>query len=176
MMPLPWVAWSPLAWRLDLQPDRSTWDRGIGAAKVGGRWNPVGYPIVYCSADPATAMLELAVHKGFAALDTVPHALTRARLLNVADVHVTSLVAASPSECLDRIVLLGEGHLRAAVRECGNSGPRYRSSNPCLMPRFRSRTNFRPTEHLLFALELLAVIFVIVVLLLAIARVTRAAP
>ena len=47
-----------------------------------------GLPIVYCSADPATAILEVAVHKGFAALDTVPHVLTRARLLDVADVHV----------------------------------------------------------------------------------------
>ena len=88
MMPLPWVAGSPLAWRLDLQPHGSTWDKGIGSAKVGGRWNPVGYPVVYCSADPATAILEVAVHKGFAALDTVPHVLTRARIAEVADVHV----------------------------------------------------------------------------------------
>jgi RES domain-containing protein len=88
MMPLPWAAGSPLAWRLDLQRHGSTWDKGIGAAKVGGRWNPVGYPVVYCSADPATAILEVAVHKGFAALDTVPHVLTRARPLDVADVHV----------------------------------------------------------------------------------------
>jgi RES domain-containing protein len=43
---------------------------------------------VYCSADPATAILEVAVHKGLAALDTVPHVLTRARVLDVADVHV----------------------------------------------------------------------------------------
>ena len=47
MMPLPWVAGSPLAWRLDLQPHGSTWDSGIGSANVGGRWNPVGYPVVY---------------------------------------------------------------------------------------------------------------------------------
>lgn len=88
MMPLPWTAGSPLAWRLDLQPHGSTWDHGIGSAKVGGRWNPVGYPVVYCSADPATAILEVAVHKGFAVLDPVPHVLTRARLLEVRDVHV----------------------------------------------------------------------------------------
>jgi RES domain-containing protein len=31
---------------------------------------------VYCSVDPATAVLEVAVHKGFRALDTVPHVLT----------------------------------------------------------------------------------------------------
>jgi RES domain-containing protein len=88
MMPLPWVAGSPLAWRLDLQPHGSTWDSGIGSAKVGGRWNPVGYPDDYCAADPATALLEVAVHTGFAALDPVPHVLTRARIPEVTDVHV----------------------------------------------------------------------------------------
>ena len=88
MMPLPWVAGSPLAWRLDLQPHGAAWDRALGSAKVGGRWNPVGYPVVYCSADPATAILEVAVHKGFAALDTVPHVLTRARVHEATDVHV----------------------------------------------------------------------------------------
>jgi RES domain-containing protein len=87
-MPLPWVAASPLAWRLELHSNALVWDKGIGAAKVGGRWNPVGYSVVYCSADPATAILEVAVHKGFAVLDTIPHILTRARILEVADVHV----------------------------------------------------------------------------------------
>jgi RES domain-containing protein len=88
MMPLPCVAGSPLAWRLDLQSHGSTWDGGIGSAKVGGRWNPVGYPVVYCSADPATAILEVAVHKSFAVLDTVRHVLTRARIRDVTDVRV----------------------------------------------------------------------------------------
>src|SRR6202521_5248571 len=88
MMPLPWAAGSPLAWRLDLQPHGSTWDKGTGTAKVGGRWNPVGYPIVYCSADPATAILEVAVHKGFAALDTVPHLLTAATVLGPSKIHI----------------------------------------------------------------------------------------
>jgi hypothetical protein len=36
--------------------------------------------------------LEVAVHKGFAALDTVPHVLTRARILDVTNVHVHSLI------------------------------------------------------------------------------------
>jgi RES domain-containing protein len=87
-MPLPWVAGAPLAWRLDSTVHAAAWDKGTGAAKVGGRWNPVGYPMVYCSADPATAILEVAVHKGFAVIDTLPHALTRARVLDVRDVHV----------------------------------------------------------------------------------------
>lgn len=90
MMPLPWVAGSPLAWRLDLQSHGSIWDRGVGSAKVGGRWNPVGYPVVYCSADPATALLEVAVHKGFTVLDTVRHVLTRARIRDATDVHVVT--------------------------------------------------------------------------------------
>lgn len=88
MMSLPWVAGSPTAWRLDLDLHGAVWDKGFGAAKVGGRWNPIGYAVVYCSADPATAILEVAVHQGFAALDTQPHVLTRARVVNVSDVHV----------------------------------------------------------------------------------------
>ena len=88
MMPLPWVAGATEAWRLDLDVHSSTWDHGIGAAKVGGRWNPIGYPVVYCSADPATAILEVAVHKTFPVLDSVPHTLTRARINDPGDVHV----------------------------------------------------------------------------------------
>ena len=88
MMPLPWMAGTPTTWRLDVQPFGSRWDSGAGSAKVGGRWNPVGYPVVYCSADPATAILEVAVHKSFAVIDTAPHVLTRARILDVRDLHV----------------------------------------------------------------------------------------
>ena len=32
---------------------------------------------MYCSIDPATAILEVAVHKGFKALDMVPHVITQ---------------------------------------------------------------------------------------------------
>ena len=88
MMPVPWAGGPPLAWRLDVHARRHVWDRGIGAAKVGGRWNAVGYAVVDRSADPSTAILEVAVHKGFPALDAVPHVLTRARLLDATDVHV----------------------------------------------------------------------------------------
>ena len=77
-MPLPWVAGPVNAWRLDLQRHGPRWDSGTGAAKAGGRRNPVNYAVVYCSADPATAILEVAVHKGFHVLDTVPHVLTTA--------------------------------------------------------------------------------------------------
>ena len=40
------------------------------------------------SIDPATAILEVAVHKGFKALDTVPHVLTAVTITPSASVHV----------------------------------------------------------------------------------------
>ena len=33
-----------------------------GARRAGGRWNPKGYPILYTSATPELALLEIAVH------------------------------------------------------------------------------------------------------------------
>jgi RES domain-containing protein len=77
-----------VAWRLDRATYRSTWDRGEGAFKVGGRWNSKGVRAVYCSIDPATAMLEVAVHTGFRALDTDPHVLTALTITDPARVHV----------------------------------------------------------------------------------------
>src|SRR5206468_3285153 len=66
----------------------ATWDSGEGARRYGGRWNSRGRKIVYCSVDPATAILEVAVHKGFKALDTVPHVLTSLVIADPAAVHV----------------------------------------------------------------------------------------
>jgi RES domain-containing protein len=43
---------------------------------------------VYCALDPATAILEVAVHNGFKALDTLPHILTALRMADVSDVHI----------------------------------------------------------------------------------------
>ena len=77
-----------VAWRLDDGKFASTWDSGEGARLFGGRWNSRGRKIVYCSVDPATAILEVAVHKGFKALDTVPHVLTSALINEPASVHV----------------------------------------------------------------------------------------
>lgn len=65
-----------VAWRLDRATYAATWDSGEGAFLVGGRWNGRGLRAAYCSVDPTTAILEVAVHKGFRALDTVPHVLT----------------------------------------------------------------------------------------------------
>ena len=61
-----------VAWRLDKEEFAPTWDNGEGAYRAGGRWNSIGVRAVYCAIDPATAILEVAVHKGFIVLDTVP--------------------------------------------------------------------------------------------------------
>ena len=77
-----------MAWRLDQANFARTWDSGEGAFRVGGRWNSVGVRTVYMSLDPATAILEVAVHKGFRALDVVPHVLTAAEVLDKTAVYV----------------------------------------------------------------------------------------
>jgi RES domain-containing protein len=77
-----------LAWRLDTATFASTWDSGEGAFRVGGRWNSRGVRAVYASLDPATAILEVAVHKGFSTLDTVPHVITAAAIADLSRVHV----------------------------------------------------------------------------------------
>ncbi|WP_411034248.1 RES family NAD+ phosphorylase [Shinella sp. BYT-45] len=77
-----------VAWRLDRAVHAATWDSGEGAYRFGGRWNSKGVRAVYCSLDPATAILEVAVHKGFRALDTVAHTMTAAAIAEPAGVHV----------------------------------------------------------------------------------------
>jgi RES domain-containing protein len=77
-----------VAWRLDLARFSAAWDSGEGAYRVGGRWNGKGVRAVYCSIDPATAILEVAVHKGFKALDTIPHVLTAVTIIGPSSVHV----------------------------------------------------------------------------------------
>lgn len=82
-----------LGWRLDRDGYASTWDSGEGAYRFGGRWNSKGIRAVYCSLDAATAILEVAVHKGFDALDSVAHVLTCFEILQPQDVHVVDLGA-----------------------------------------------------------------------------------
>jgi RES domain-containing protein len=77
-----------VAWRLDIAPYASTWASGEGAFRYGGRWNSKGVRAVYCSIDPATAILEVAVHKGFRALDTVAHVLTAVIIPDPSKVYV----------------------------------------------------------------------------------------
>ncbi|MET3436014.1 RES domain-containing protein [Sphingomonas sp. 1185] len=75
-------------WRLDLAGFARTWDSGEGAFRVGGRWNSKGVRAVYCALDPSTAILEVAVHKTFRVLDTVPHVLTALEVTDPTAVHV----------------------------------------------------------------------------------------
>ena len=93
-------------WRIDQKRHHETWHTGEGAFRVGGRWNPPGVRAVYCSLDPATACLEVAVHKGFEVLDTAPHYLTSAEIVDPTKVRVVRpddvpnpnwLVPATPS-------------------------------------------------------------------------------
>lgn len=76
-----------VGWRLDRKKHAPTWDSGEGAFLYGGRWNSDGVRAVYCAIDPATAILEVAVHKGFHVLDTDPHVMTRFRV-DAASVHI----------------------------------------------------------------------------------------
>ena len=57
---------------------------------MGGRWNSKGIRAVYASIDPSTAIMEVAAHKGFKALDTATHILTSARLIDLSQVHVVN--------------------------------------------------------------------------------------
>ena len=87
-LPLPLGAGELVAWRLDQAVFAATWDDGEGAFRAGGRWNSRGVRAVYTSLDPATAILEVAVHKGFAALDTVAHVLTAATVLDPSGIQI----------------------------------------------------------------------------------------
>ncbi len=80
MTSLPGHTGAVVFWRLDDKRYEKTWDGGEGARQKGGRWSPVGVPAVYCSLDPGTAILEVAVHKGFGTLNAVPHVLSAAAL------------------------------------------------------------------------------------------------
>lgn len=77
-----------VAWRLDQHRHASTWNSGEGAFLYGGRWNSRGARAVYCSFDAATAILEVAVHKGFSSLDTVKHVLTAIEIADPANILV----------------------------------------------------------------------------------------
>jgi RES domain-containing protein len=80
MTPLPDYAGPPYFWRLDDKRFKKTWDSGEGARLKGGRWSPAGMSATYCSLDPSTAILEVAVHKGFDTLNSMPHVLSAATL------------------------------------------------------------------------------------------------
>ena len=86
-LPPPLGSGDLLAWRLDTATFAGTWDSGEGAHRVGGRLNSKGRRAVYCALDPSTAILEVAVHKGFKTLDTVAHVLSSLQILDPALVY-----------------------------------------------------------------------------------------
>jgi RES domain-containing protein len=73
---------------MDKEEHQATWDSGRGAELAGGRWNPKGFRVVYASVDPATAVLEVAAHKGFDNLDRVPHLISCAEIFDPSLIHV----------------------------------------------------------------------------------------
>ncbi len=75
-------------WRLDEARFASVWNSGEGSYLAGGRWNPPGQRVVYAALDPSTAILEVAVHKTFRALDVELHVFTQARIVDPAQVYV----------------------------------------------------------------------------------------
>jgi RES domain-containing protein len=79
-----------VAWRLDRSTFAATWDSGEGAYRFGGRWNSKGVRAVYCSIDPATAILEVAAHTQFKTLDTVPHVLSAISITEPSSVHIVA--------------------------------------------------------------------------------------
>lgn len=104
-----------IVWRLDRAKYGGAWASGEGARVAGGRWNSPGTPIVYCSLDPATTILEKAVHVGFAALDRVPHVLTSVLIEAPQSAHVVQ-----PSE-LPRADWLEAGTPSAAQQAFGDA-------------------------------------------------------
>jgi RES domain-containing protein len=87
-LPPPLGSGGLVLWRLDHARHAANWASGEGAYLVGGRWNSRGTRAVYACLEPATAILEVAVHKTFAALDATPHVLTFAPLLDPGAVRV----------------------------------------------------------------------------------------
>ena len=77
-------------WRLDQAKHAAGWDNGEGSFLVGGRWSSRGARTVYAALDPATAILEVAVHKTFRTLDIVAHILTSARVRDPSQIHVVN--------------------------------------------------------------------------------------
>jgi len=87
-LPAPLGGTELIAWRLDKEIYRDTWDRGEGSFNAGGRWNSKNIRAVYCAIDPGVAILEIAANKGFKTLDTIPHVLTEVTILEPQSVHV----------------------------------------------------------------------------------------
>lgn len=84
MTPLPGVLGGNalVTWRLETSKHFATWQTAEGAFLFGGRWSSKGQRVLYTSLDPATAILEVGVHKGLATLDAVAHTLVQIEILH----------------------------------------------------------------------------------------------
>lgn len=89
-LPLPLGDGALRIWRLDRDRHAPNWHTGEGSRIAGGRWNSAGRRAIYASLDPSTAILEVAVHKGFRVLDTTAHVLTHATVLETDGVRVVA--------------------------------------------------------------------------------------
>jgi len=99
-LPPPLGSGALVLWRVDRATFARSWDSGEGGYVAGGRWNSRGVRAVYAALDPSTAILEVAVHTGFEALDRVPHVLTSARIIDAANVHVVGVDAVANPDWL----------------------------------------------------------------------------
>jgi RES domain-containing protein len=68
-------------WRLETAQHFDNWQTAQGAYLFGGRWSSRGRRVLYTSLDLATAILEVAVHKGLPTLDAVAHTLLQIDVL-----------------------------------------------------------------------------------------------
>lgn len=82
-----------VAWRLETARHFLSWQTAEGAFLVGGRWSSAGHRVLYTSLDPATAIVEVGVHKGFHTLDTVPHMLLELEIPEPALVHIVTVAS-----------------------------------------------------------------------------------
>jgi len=78
-------------WRLERTIYVQSWQTGEGAFLVGGRWSSAGRRVIYASMHPATAILEVAVHKTFDVLDSVPHTLLEIAISDASDIPIVEL-------------------------------------------------------------------------------------
>ncbi|WP_375436356.1 RES family NAD+ phosphorylase [uncultured Hymenobacter sp.] len=62
----------PLVYRIQKAAFVATLLQGEGARLFGGRWNPVGVPLVYTSTTPELALLEVLVHADGTPLRDLP--------------------------------------------------------------------------------------------------------
>jgi RES domain-containing protein len=114
-LPAPLGGTEVVAWRLDEAIFAPTWNSGEGSYRYGGRWNTKGVRAVYCAIDPATAILEVAVHKGFETLDTVPHILTAVTITEPSQICVVD------PKSLPNANWLGPGRPSAGQQEYGDA-------------------------------------------------------